>query len=271
MSNQIVFVEQPEPNSAHFDPSLYISYFIERSDKCTQSGNDFITAFLEMLHNVFAEHGGSRGKALLDVGTGPTLWHLISASKQYEKITLAEPLDRNKVALENFRNSRNVDENFAKYLKMVAKLEKQEGKWDEVRARLRSSVKTISKLNIAERYILGAGKSEDGQYDCVVSCLFLEVACTNADNYERAVKKLVSLAKRGGGRVVLAGLMNENYFVHGTGSSMTSCPVLWTMLEAILQRSGCTISKRDTEYFGEPMRGIGCYVIDACRKELFAD
>jgi hypothetical protein len=52
------------------------------------------TGLAKLFHEVFSGH--APGERLLDVGSGPTLWHVMSASAKYRNITLSDPLPQNR-------------------------------------------------------------------------------------------------------------------------------------------------------------------------------
>ena len=64
---------------ANFDTEVYLNEIGTLNDTCIHT--TFIRSFASMYHEVFSAH--KPGHRLLDIGSGPSLWHVMSASAKY--------------------------------------------------------------------------------------------------------------------------------------------------------------------------------------------
>ena len=83
---------------------------------------DFVKTYSQLYHEVFARH--DRGARLVDVGCGPTQWHLMSACGKYAGITVCDPLPANRAHQQRFIDTEGIQvETWGPFYKYIAALE----------------------------------------------------------------------------------------------------------------------------------------------------
>ena len=198
------------------DESDYLANFSAQAllDSTTLNENlhamyaEFVRNLAEMYHEIFSVH--QPGERLLDVGSGPTLYHLMSASAKYKNITLSDPLPESRLIQEQYISDIRCDQKWIEHFKLTAKLEGKVAKWPGIRDRLRASISNVIVSDILQDHPLG--RDQCGElYDCVMSTLVLDVACKDIASFIKAVENLISLAKPGA-PVVISCVLGATYY-----------------------------------------------------------
>ncbi|KAI4584926.1 hypothetical protein MJG53_006460 [Ovis ammon polii x Ovis aries] len=158
-----------------FQPQDYLKTFYA-FDSGTVAENEILKFNLNNLFETFSP-GGIGGDILIDVGTGPTIYQLISACEAFREIIMSDYSEL---------NLREVD----KWLK------KDPGAYDWSPA---------IRVWARGRQVPAA--------DCVLSLLALECACQDVDTYQAAIQNLVGLLKPGGHLVTSVALRCREYMV----------------------------------------------------------
>ena len=182
---------------AIFDPEVYLE---ERT-----LGAAGINAYQEELNKGFAALFGEifsalqPGERLLDVGSGPGIRNVISASAKYQHITLSDPVPQNGHMLQKYIDDVTEDQRWTEHFKLTAEMEGDAQKWPEVRDRMRARIKRVMWCDILQDEPLGKDQPEE-LFDCVLTTICLSTGCVDGGRsaYARAVRNLVSLAKPGG-------------------------------------------------------------------------
>ena len=171
----------------------------------------FVRNLAEMYHEIFSVH--QPGERLLDVGSGPTLYHLMSASAKYKNITLSDPLPENRLMQEQYISDIRCDQKWIEHFKLTAKLEGDVAKWPEIRNRLRASIRNVMVSDILQGHPIGRDQCDE-LYDCVMSMMVLTNACKDIATVIKAIKNVISLTKPGA-PVVFSGLLGATYYEDG--------------------------------------------------------
>ncbi|HUW21482.1 MAG TPA: guanitoxin biosynthesis pre-guanitoxin forming N-methyltransferase GntF [Candidatus Bathyarchaeia archaeon] len=105
-------------------------------------------ALLEFIHKAYKKIGGP--KRVLEIGGGPTIYHLLSASNYGNKIVFTDFLDRNLVEVKKWLENQPVAYDWDKFLNYVLKLEgKSQTRINRKHLKLRV-INSILKLNFCD-------------------------------------------------------------------------------------------------------------------------
>ncbi|CAN7951372.1 unnamed protein product, partial [Ixodes pacificus] len=147
-----------------------------------------------------------QGKTLLDVGSGPTVNFVLSASSRYKDIVLSDLVEANRIELEKWLSGRESVVNLEFYAKIVAALEgcsDVKRRVGELAERTRTVVRKVIPCDVMKPGVLPEEHRES--FDAVLCCNCLETAALDHVSYRRLVCNLAGLVKPGG-LLILAGV-----------------------------------------------------------------
>ena len=184
-----------------FNPQDYLHTYYS-ADTMGLSPLQLLT--LKTLHDFYQSYESTKAKLkILDVGTGPVLFHTISAAPYAAEIVLSEYAEANRAALSQWLNNDPNAFDWTHIIKHV--VVNLEGKSEEevpIRAELvRKVVKAVVHCDanrdppIPQEYV--------GQYDIVTAFLSLTAACATREDFVAALVRLHALLKAGG-KIVLS-------------------------------------------------------------------
>ena len=193
---------------------------------------------LKTIHDFYQSYESTEAKLkILDIGTGPVIFHTISAAPYAAEIVLSEYAEANRAALLQWLNNDPNAFDWTHIIKHV--VVNLEGKSEEevpIRAELvRKVVKAVVHCDvnhdppIQSQYV--------GQYDVVTAFLCLTSACATREDFVAALVRLHALLKSGGKIVVYSTDRKEQ---------VTSTPTSYTVGSQeffVLQLSRDFISK----------------------------
>ncbi|CAJ0940355.1 unnamed protein product [Ranitomeya imitator] len=202
-----------------FDPEGYLNtYYNPKSGLLVVDG--FLNFALKKLCEAFGKRG-VRGKTLIDIGHGPTIYQDLSACESFDEIIGADYTDRNREYYE--RSLRNEAGTFD-WTNVIQKVCAMEGKGmsvEEKKKKLRDTVKKTMKCDVLNDNPLEPLMLP--QVDCVMSLCCLECACCDLDTYRNVLKNVSSLLKPGGHLIIMEVLNCSTYL---SGGKRFSCLVL---------------------------------------------
>ncbi|XP_058534059.1 indolethylamine N-methyltransferase isoform X2 [Ochotona princeps] len=169
----------------------------------------------------FLVTGGLQGDTLIDIGTGPTIYQVLSACESFKDITLSDFTDRNREELDKWLKKRPGAYDWTPALKLACELEGDSGRWQEKAEKLRAVVKRVLKCDANLGNPLAPVTLPPA--DCVLTLLAMECACCSLDAYRAALRNLASLLKPGGHLVTTVTLQLSSYMV---GERKFSCVFL---------------------------------------------
>ena len=247
----------------NFDPHGYLATMSLQENGASKYAN-LVTSLAEMYHEIFSRH--EPGERLLDIGSGPTLWHLMSASAKYKSITISDPVAENRLIHEQYISDVNQDHRWTAHFKLTAKLEGNIAKWSMVQERLRASVNRVIRCDILQDHPLGSDQDQE-LYDCVFSSLVLDAVCRDVPSFTKAVKNLISLAKPGA-PVVFGDVLGATYCDVGTCkyACLTLTPEL---VRTCVEDIGCKVIKfhvRRITHSDDATDFDGIFVMEVCKQ-----
>uniref|UniRef100_A0A8C5Q2D3 Uncharacterized protein n=1 Tax=Leptobrachium leishanense TaxID=445787 RepID=A0A8C5Q2D3_9ANUR len=155
---------------------------------------------LKNLHALFSS-GKIKGDTIIDIGTGPTIYQLLSACEVFKNIIASDLLEQNREQLKKWLRKDPDMLDWSVIVKMVCDLEGNSEKPAEKEEKLRKAIKKVLmcdvlKKNPFEPLVLPPA-------DCLLSCLCLEAPCKDVEAYCEVVKNFNHLLKPGGDIVII--------------------------------------------------------------------
>ncbi|XP_004582601.2 indolethylamine N-methyltransferase-like [Ochotona princeps] len=198
-----------EDYTKEFDPGDYLrTYYAFDSGPVAE--NEILKFNLENLFQTFSA-GGIGGDVLIDIGSGPTIYQLLSACETFREIIATDYTEQNLRELQRWLSQEPGAYDWSPAVQYVCELEGDRSRWQEKEARLRRTVTRLLKCDVTKPHPLEPAQVPPA--DCVLTLLALESACANVDAYRAAMRGLVGLLKPGGHLVTMAVLHSQYYMV----------------------------------------------------------
>ncbi len=216
---------QTEPYS-HFDPREYLAeYYVGLSVE-----NDFVLRFY---HETFATLPD--GLRLLEIGGGPTIYQLISASRRVREIVFTDYLESNLAEVREWLRETPGAFDWAPYLERVARLEVEEAPdAAALAARVRSRITRLVYCDLTRSNPFEPEVLSD--FDVVSSAFCLEGITQDRRMFAVFLRRLAPLVRKGGTLVATVVRESEAYKV---GSRyFPACPLDEGRLAGALEASG---------------------------------
>lgn len=222
---------------SHFNPRDYLEKYY--SFGSTNSAENQILRFLlKTLFKIFCL-GGVKGDLLIDIGSGPTIYQLLSACESFKEIIATDYADQNLQELEKWLKKEPGAFDWSPVTAYVCELEGNRVKRTEKEEKLRRAVKQVLKCDVTQSRPLGAVSLP--QADCLLSMLCLDAACPDLPAYHTALRNLSSLLKPGGYLVIMDALKSSCYMI---GEQRFSSLCLGReAIEAAVRQAGYTIEQ----------------------------
>lgn len=190
-----------------FDPKAYLASFCSLG-----SGRDDVLTFrLKKCFETFGP-GGLTGDVLVDIGTGPSIYHLLSACESFPCIIATDFTDSNRQELERWMRREPGTFDWSEIVKTVCDLEGDRQNWVDKENKLRSRIQKVLKCDVTKSDPLDAPMAPLA--DCLVTALCLETACRDIDAYCQALRNITTLLKPGG-HLVLIGVLGDSFYKVG--------------------------------------------------------
>ncbi|XP_068120417.1 nicotinamide N-methyltransferase-like [Hyperolius riggenbachi] len=192
-----------------FSPKAYLnSYYNVDGDTL---GNSRLLFKLKHLAKIFTS-GKVKGETLIDIGTGPTIYQLLSACEAFSNIIVSDLTEANLEEFNKWLLNKPGAFDWSPVVKYVCHLEGDRVPWEEKEEQLRRAIKQVLKCDVllsnpTDPVVLP-------QVDCVLSCACLEAACKEKEDYIAGLNNLSALLKPGG-YLVLTGVLESRYYVVG--------------------------------------------------------
>ncbi|XP_069470318.1 nicotinamide N-methyltransferase-like [Ambystoma mexicanum] len=201
--------------SQNFNPRAYLDTYYSESAGALVN-DKYLEFVLKQLAKTFTA-GVVEGDTLMDIGTGPTIYQLLSACEVFKEIIVT---DYSAISRQEFEKWLKKDPgcfDWSPIVRYVCDLEGQSEKWTQKEEKLRQRVKEVLKCDVTQSQPLGSLLLPS--VDCLLSSLCLEGACKDHNTYRRAIKNISTLLKPRG-HLVMTGVLEETYY--GVGDHMFS-------------------------------------------------
>ncbi|XP_019814370.2 indolethylamine N-methyltransferase [Bos indicus] len=226
-----------EDYKTEFQPQNYLKTYYA-FDSGTIAENEVLKFNLNNLFETFSP-GGMGGDILIDIGSGPTIYQLLSACEVFREIIMSDYTELNLREVDKWLKKELGAYDWSPAVQYVCELEGDRSKWQEKEARVRRTVKRLLTCDVNQPRPLGSAQVPAA--DCVLSLLALECACRDVDAYRAAIQNLVGLLKPGGHLVTLVALRCCEYMVGSRKFFVLSLEQ--ETVEKALQEAGCQVLK----------------------------
>ncbi|KAL4672998.1 hypothetical protein H8957_009199 [Semnopithecus entellus] len=218
-----------------FEPRAYLrnNYAPPRGDLCNQDGVG--PWKLRCLAQTFAT-GEVSGRTLIDIGSGPTVYQLLSACSHFEDITMTDFLEVNRQELGRWLREEPGAFNWSMYSQYACLIEGKGESWQEKERQLRARVKRVLPIDVHQPQPLGTGSPAPLPADTLVSAFCLEAVSPDLASFQRALDHITTLL-RPGGHLLLIGALEESWYLAGEARLMV-VPVSEEEVREALVRSG---------------------------------
>ncbi|XP_046583853.1 nicotinamide N-methyltransferase-like isoform X2 [Haliotis rubra] len=218
-------VKYGEDYKTDFQPEEYLQMYYSTLKGAPAEG-DMLEASMLFWHEAFNQ-GHMTGRRLLDIGTGPTIHSVISASNYCDTVYLSDFAPQNRETLRKWLDG-SLQHSFKSFFQELP---------NDREAMLKDKVVGIFPLDLLQAEPLMP--SLFPPFDIINSSLCLEAAAQDLASYENMVRRMGRLLKDGG-HVVLFGVLGESFY--RVGSHSFSClKISAEQVQDIWKRSGFTI------------------------------
>ncbi|XP_051530645.1 phenylethanolamine N-methyltransferase-like [Myxocyprinus asiaticus] len=221
----------------HFDPAAYLQYNYTPPRADFERSDSIVPWKLNCLHRAFTDDD-LRGDVLVDVGSGPTLYQVMSGCERFERVVLSDFLEINRRELQNWLHEGKSSLDWTDYFTYVCELEgRSSSAWAEKAARLRSVVSDVLPIDVHQSCPLSPGSLPQCGADCLVSSFCLESVSPDLPSFTRALGHISSLLKKGG-HLLLIGALGESFYMGAPGLCIPVVPLDEVQVCASLKASG---------------------------------
>ncbi|XP_006912902.1 nicotinamide N-methyltransferase [Pteropus alecto] len=222
---------------SHFNPRDYLEnyYSFGSSDSAE---NQVLRLLLKNLFKIFCLDGVN-GDLLIDIGSGPTIYQLLSACESFKEIIATDYIDQNLQELEKWLKKEPGAFSWSLVMTYVCELEGNRAKGPEKEEKLRRAIKQVLKCDVTQSRPLGAVSLPLA--DCLLSTLCLDAACPDLPAYHSALRNLSSLLKPGGYLVIIDAL-ESSYYMIGEQRFSSLC-LRQEEVKAAVREAGYTIKQ----------------------------
>ncbi|XP_044530315.1 phenylethanolamine N-methyltransferase [Gracilinanus agilis] len=202
---------------------------------------------LRCLAETFAT-GEVTGHSLIDIGSGPTVYQLLSACAHFEDITMTDFLEVNRQELGVWLRQDPGAFDWSHYSQHVCLIEGKGESWQEKERQLRSKVKRVLPIDVHQPQPMGPGSPAPLPTDALVSTFCLEAVSPDHASFQRALDNITTLL-RPGGHLLLIGALEESWYLAGE-ARLSVVPVQEGDVREALSRSGYQV--RDFQTYSMP-------------------
>ncbi|XP_068118055.1 nicotinamide N-methyltransferase-like [Hyperolius riggenbachi] len=252
----------PDDYQKNFDPKAYLTYY---TMTVNSKENEFLVFVLTQLAQIF-NSGEVKGETLIDIGSGPTIYQLLSACEAFKNIIASDFTDRNREEFKSWLTNQPGAFDWSPVVQYVCQLEGDKISWREKEARLRKSIKQVLKCDVMKSNPMDPVVLP--QVDCLISSACLEGACKDLETYAIALKNIGALLKSGGHLVLVVALECPYYMVGDV--KFSSLFVTEESVRESLGRAGYVIERweksKASDHFWETSTELSGYLVVVARK-----
>lgn len=158
--------------------------------------------------------GEVSGHSLIDIGSGPTIYQLLSACAHFQDITMTDFLEVNRQELVLWLQEDPGAFDWSAYSQHVCLIEDKGESWQEKERQLRARVKRVLPIDVHQPQPLGAGSPAPLPADALLSTFCLEAVSPDLASFQRALDHITTLLKLEG-HLLLIGALEESWYLAG--------------------------------------------------------
>ncbi|XP_032890714.1 phenylethanolamine N-methyltransferase [Amblyraja radiata] len=156
--------------------------------------------------------GEIRGDTLLDIGSGPTFYQVISACDWFGSVIMSDYLEVNREELRRWLRGELGAFDWSPFIKYVCGLEGKRDQWQAMQQRMRDRIKEVYHCDITQLQPLQPRLLEP--VDAITTTFCLESVCRDKEALQQALANITSLL-RSGGSLLMVGALGESYYLAG--------------------------------------------------------
>ncbi|XP_040186357.1 phenylethanolamine N-methyltransferase [Rana temporaria] len=235
-----------------FNPRAYLqnNYVPPRAD--FSSEESVMCWKLRCLHEACSK-GEIKGHNVVDIGSGPTIYQMLSAFEHFKEVIMTDYLEVNREELRKWLKNEPGKFDWSPYFEYVCKLEGKGEPWQNKEKRFREQVTRVIPLDIHQSCPLGK-ELASGSVDCLVSSFCLEACSPDLETFQKALENVVGVLKPQG-HFLWIGALEESYYLAGE-ARLNVVPVTEEMVRAALGKAKCIIREFRT-YSMTPAMKVG--------------
>ncbi|KAF1380223.1 hypothetical protein PFLUV_G00184600 [Perca fluviatilis] len=224
-----------------FDPAAYLQTNYTPPLADLERKDSTVPWKLACLHRAFTE-GDVSGELLVDIGSGPTLYQVMSGCEVFNKVLLTDFLEVNRQELRSWlQDEGGCSLDWTPYLQHVCKLEgRLPSAWTEKAARLRQVIVDIVPIDVHRPQPLALDVLPAAGADCLVSSYCLESVSPDLAAFTRALGNIGRLLWPHG-HLLLIGTLGMSYYLGAPGVKIPTVPLNEAQVCASLKESGYTL------------------------------
>ncbi|XP_066270170.1 nicotinamide N-methyltransferase-like [Branchiostoma lanceolatum] len=197
----------------------YLDYFFSdlTGAKCPDEG-EWMPWSMAQFHRTFSQLEGSGfGRRLLDIGSGPTVYQLVSGSRVFPEIICSDFHKGALAEIKKWKDGNTHAFDWSPFVKHVTGLEATSTSWESRQDQLRSAIKDTVLCDVFQSNPLHPAVFEP--FDAIMSAYCLESACYDKGRpaYAQAIRNISSLLKPGG-HLILQTYIGVTYWVDKEGN-----------------------------------------------------
>ncbi|XP_020654973.3 phenylethanolamine N-methyltransferase [Pogona vitticeps] len=167
---------------------------------------------LRCLADAFAT-GEIHGHTIIDIGTGPTIYQLLSACDYFEEIVATDYLEVNRAEIYSWVHGNDSGAfDWSPYIQHVCRIEGKGEPWKEKEQKLKKKLTKILPIDVHQPKPLGFVLSKPA--DALVSAFCLEAVSPDRPSFDRALRNVTTLLKPGG-HFLMIGALEESFYLAG--------------------------------------------------------
>ncbi|XP_057215242.1 phenylethanolamine N-methyltransferase-like isoform X2 [Triplophysa rosa] len=220
-----------------FNPAAYLQYNYTAPRADFDRSDSIVPWKLSCLHRALTEDD-IRGDVLVDVGSGPTLYQVMSGCERFNRVILSDFLEVNRRELQSWLQKGKSSLDWTTYFKYVCELEgRSSSAWTKKAERLRAVVSDVLPIDVHQSCPLSQGTLPPCGADCLVSSFCLESVSPDLTSFNIALSNISSLLRKGG-YLLLIGALGESFYMGGPGLCIPVVPLDEAQVCVSLRASG---------------------------------
>jgi len=205
------------------------------------------TDWAEFLDRVFLSdviaHLGESGGSVLDLGSGPSISSIISASRWSNKIYLAELLQGNREEIEKWWRNEEDAFDWKHYFDFQGVLELCSDT-SSIASRVRSSIAGVLPCDLSTEEVFAELRCPSSPVDILIASLVFDVVCVDANQLEVMINRALRWLKPEG-LMLVQGSLGEYHYTVGS-ASMPVLDIQEKEFRAVIDRVGLDVIRWET-------------------------
>ncbi|KAK3107789.1 hypothetical protein FSP39_022203 [Pinctada imbricata] len=191
-----------------FDGKWYKDTYYSSLFDSVEEGN-LLKFGMDSFHDMFNSDVDFGGR-MLDVGTGPVIHSILSASRRLHHIDLSDYSPSNIDLLTDWKTDTSHGD-YDALIKYEMKLADDRRSVSERETEIKSKVLGIRRIDLTSENVFQETASHDVLYDVIVSSLCLEAASADKEVYRKCLRNISNLLKTGG-YLIIFGVLEETFY-----------------------------------------------------------